>query len=527
MASSVYKKVGIASLIMTASIFASRLIGVFREMAIAYTGGASGSVDAYQVAFIIPEILNHVVASGFLSVTFIPIFSHYLAAGEEDRGWELFSVIMTVFGGILVLLTALAFVLTPHLVRLLAPGLTDPGRFHSAVRMTRIIMPAQIFFFAGGLFMAVQFAKERFAVPALAPLIYNLGIIAGGLLGGRWLGMEGFAWGVLAGAFIGNCALQYVGARRIGMRFRFLLRWRHPDLKRYILLTIPLMLGLTMTFVTEIFLKYFGSHLPPGSIAALNYALRIMYIVVALFGQAVGVASYPFLTRLAAEGKVGELNRLLNSTLRYLALVIPLSALFMALRHETVLVLFQRGRFDAAATAITSRLLIFLMLGAFAFAVQTVVVRGFYATQNTLLPALFSTAAAVISLPIYVYGLRYFGADGVALAVSLSAILQVVMLFNLWNRRSGNAGSRSVYLFYLRVIGLSIPLGLLLERLKIFLHTVIDTTTLTGCLVTGTITLAVFLSLLIAAAYALRLEEVIRLGKKLAARLGSGKTHGP
>jgi putative peptidoglycan lipid II flippase len=304
------------------------------------------------------------------------------------------------------------------------------------------------------------------------------------------------------------------------MRFRFLFRWRHPDLKKYVLLTVPLMFGLTMTFATEIFLKYFGSHLPPGSIAGLNYALRIMYIVVALFGQAVGVASYPFLTRLAAEGKTNEMNRLLNRALRYLALVIPLSVLFMVLRHETVLILFQRGRFDAAATALTSRLLVFLMLGAFAFAVQTVVVRGFYAMQNTLLPTVFCTATAIISLPAYILGLRHFGIDGVALAVSLSAILQVVTLYWLWNQRSRNPGSRSVYLFYFRLICVSIPMGLVLERLKTFLHTIIDTSTMTGCVETGAITLSAFLCLMIVAGYALRLEELIQLEKKLLARLG-------
>lgn len=520
MSSSIYKKVGIASLIMTASIFGSRLIGVFREMAIAYTGGASGAVDAYQVAFIIPEILNHIVASGFLSVTFIPIFSHYLSENKEDDGWEIFSIILIVFGGILLMLTVLAFMAAPYLVALLAPGLTDPVRFNAAVRMTRIIMPAQIFFFAGGLFMSVQFAKEKFAIPALAPLIYNLGIIGGGLAGGKWLGMEGFAWGVLAGAFAGNCALQYAGARRVGLRFKFLFRLSHPDLKKYILLTIPLMFGLTMTFATEIFLKYFGSHLPPGNIAGLNYALRIMYIVVALFGQAVGVASYPFMARLAVEGQIAEMNRLLNRALRYLALVIPFSVLFMVLRHETVLILFQRGRFDAAATALTSRLLIFLMLGAFAFAAQTVVVRGFYAMQNTLLPAVFCTITAFISLPVYFFGMRHFGAEGVALAVSLSAVLQVVTLYVLWNRRSRNPDSRPVYFFYFRIICFTIPLGLALEGLKTFLHTIIDTSSITGCAATGAITLSVFLCLLIIAGYALRLEELIDLGRKLGARLG-------
>ena len=293
------RKVGVASLVMMASVFLSRVIGLGREMAIAFVGGADAGVDAYQVAFVLPEILNHVVASGFLSVTFIPIFARHLAEGREAEGWRVFSAILSGFG-LLLLLVGLGEWFAPRIVALLAPGLEDPAVIRSAVRMTRIILPAQFFFFAGGLFMAVQFAKERFAIPALAPLIYNLGIIAGGLVLGRRLGMEGFAWGVLAGAFAGNFLVQLWGARRVGMVFRPSPDFRHPDVVRYVRLTLPLMVGLTMTFSTEIFFKFFGSFLPRGGIAALNYGLRIMLMLVGLFGQAAGVASYPFMARLAA-----------------------------------------------------------------------------------------------------------------------------------------------------------------------------------------------------------------------------------
>ena len=196
MPKSIYKKIGIASLIMMASVFLSRVIGLFREMVIAYVGGAGATVDAYQVAFVIPEYLNHIVASGFMSVTFIPIFSRYLTLDREDEGWKVFSIILNCFGCFLVVLILITMAVAPQLIALIAPGLENQRTIASAVRMTRIILPAQFFFFAGGLLMAVQFSKERFFIPALAPLLYNTGIIAGGLILGPWLGMEGFAWGV-------------------------------------------------------------------------------------------------------------------------------------------------------------------------------------------------------------------------------------------------------------------------------------------------------------------------------------------
>jgi putative peptidoglycan lipid II flippase len=149
--------------------------------------------------------------------------------------------------------------------------------------MTRIILPAQFFFFVSGLLMAVQYAKERFTTPALSPIVYNLCIILGGILLGSRFGMLGFSWGVLGGA-VCNFMIQYAGAKRVGMKFRLSFELRHPDLKKYILLTLPLMLGLTMTFSREFFFRIFGSYLPAGGISGINYALKIMLIPVVLFG---------------------------------------------------------------------------------------------------------------------------------------------------------------------------------------------------------------------------------------------------
>jgi len=513
-----YKKVGIAAVIMMASIFLSRLFGLFRLMVIAYIGGRSADVDAYQVAFVIPEILNHIVASGFLSITFIPIFSRYLSKNQEAQGWRVFSLILTCFGSLLLIFIAIAHVFAPEIAALLARGRPDPVFRENIVRMTRIVLPAQFFFFAGGLFMAVQFAKEKFLIPALAPIIYNVGIIAGGFLLGPRIGMEGFSWGVLGGALIGNFALQWWGAHQAGMNFSVRFEFRHPDLKQYIKLTLPLMLGLTMFFSMEIFKVFFGSYLPAGSIADLEYSLRTALLLVAFFGQAVGVASYPFMARLVVEDKIQQLNELLNTTLRYLSVVIPLSVVLMVLRHEVILILFQRGRFDAAATDQTATVLIFMMVGAFAFAANTIVPRAYYAMQDTLFPAIYGTVAVVLSIPFYLLGLKLMGAGGVALALSLSAILQVLVLYALWNRRTRNRGSQ-VYLFYLKMMVFSVPLGLFLAWFKSRALSSLDSATLSGSILVSLIIGAMFALIMLATGYGLKITEITELANRLRGKL--------
>jgi putative peptidoglycan lipid II flippase len=426
----------------------------------------------------------------------------------------------------MVLFIVISEIFAPELVALIARGRPDPQFRENITVMTRIILPAQFFFFAGGMFMAVQMAKERFFIPALAPLIYNIGIISGGILLRDRLGMQGFSWGVLCGAFAGNFGLQWWGARNAGMHFSVRFNLSHPELKKYIKLTLPLMVGLTMFFSMEIFTKFFGAYLPPGSIADLEYGLRTMLLLVALFGQAVGVASYPFMARLLVENKLQEMNRLLNNTLKYLALVIPFSVLMMVLRHEVILILLQRGNFDAAATGHAAEVLFFYLIGAFAIAANMIVPRAYYAMQDTLFPAIYGTVAVILSIPLYALGLKMMGAGGVALAVSLSAILQVSVLYVLWNKRSHNAGGRDVYWFYLKIMALSAVIGFGLIWFRQALLERIDVQTFTGSLLTIFITGVLFIFVLLIAAFGLRIKEIKDLMIKILSKTKGTNSHG-
>jgi putative peptidoglycan lipid II flippase len=515
-----YQKIGIAAAIMMASIFLSRVIGVVREIVIAAVAGASGDVDAYRVAFVLPEILNHLLASGFLSVTFIPIFTKYLAKDDETGAWNIFSTILTTFGCLLAILLVLSMVLSHQILPYLVSGRQNADFFSTAVRMTRIILPAQLFFFAGGLLMAVQFAKEQFMIPALAPLIYNLGIICGGLFLGPFLGMEGFCWGALGGAFMGNFLVQIAGARKVGLRFKPRFNLSHRDLRHYIKLTLPLMLGLTMVFSMEIFSKLFGSYLPEGGIAWLDYAKTIMMMLVGFFGQAVGVAAFPFLARMAAEERWAEMNQIFNTLLRRLAaLVIPAAVLMYVLRTEIVRVLFERGQFLPKDTQMTAIALSGMLVGAVAIAAMTVVNRGFYAMQNTLLPAVYGTIAVVASLPVYWLGLKTFGLFGIALAVSVSAIFQVVILFAAWNRRSGNRESKGVYATTMTATAASVPLGAVLWVAHKILLNHIDPVPLHGSMMVICGVTVLFVTLMAVGGWIFKVEGIREMEGRVIDRL--------
>lgn len=259
--------------------------------------------------------------------------------------------------------------------------------------------------------------------------------------------------------------------------------------------------------------------MPRGEIACLNFAFRVMMILAGFFGQAIGMAMYPFMTRLIVENKISESNQLLNNILRLISLVIPFSVLMMVLRHEIIFILYQHGEFDAAATELTSQILIFFLIGVFAFSAQTVVVRGFYAMGNTLFPAIFMTAAVLISVPFYFYAMHIMGARGIALAVSLSSILQVILLYGLWNKKRKNKESHKVYWFYVKIIIISLAIGVVLEWFKSKFLYGIDTSTFTGSIAVLGLIGTVFLGLFFLGGYIFKIQEITEIknsvGKKI------------
>lgn len=449
--SSVNRRIAQSAGIVMASVLASRLLGFLREWTVAHQVGSNALTDAYYAAFTLPDFLNYLVAGGSLSLTFIPVFAKYAAENREEEGWHVFSTVISVMGLVLVGLVVMAEILAPQLVALLAPGF-DPAEKARVVFLTRLMLPAQICFYLGSILSAVQYAKGQFVVPSMAPVIYNLGIILGGVLLSSRLGIMGFAVGVLGGATVGNFLLQVYGAGRAGARFAPNFDLRHPGFRLFVKLTIPIMLALSLVFADDWIVRWFGSYLQPASITWLSYAKTLMRVPLGVVGQAVGVASFPFLAQLYSEKKIDELNRTLNSTLKALILLlVPISALTIAQSSPLVYFVFSHTRLRAPDLAATASTLAFFSLGMSAWGIQNILARGFYAARDTLTPAVVGTALTFLNLPVYWLLVRHSQHLGLALASSCGIIAYTVVLFVLLNRRLRNPEAGSLVAFFLKV----------------------------------------------------------------------------
>jgi putative peptidoglycan lipid II flippase len=419
-----------AAALLAASVLLSRILGFGREMVIAPLLGATPEADAYRAAFQIPDLLFHFLAGGAFSIAFIPIYTRMLAREGEAAAGDLLAVVLGTMTCLVTVLTLLLWFWAEPLIALQFPRF-EPEQKTLAVRLTRIVLPAQICFVAGGVIRAVLMARDRFLTQALAPLLYNLGIIAGGLLLGARLGAEGFAWGALAGAVVGQLGLAVVDVRVGGLR----LRWRVAPLDRrflgYLGVAAPLLLGLSLATVDEWYDRWFGGLQAAGTISYLAYARQLMLVPVAVVGQAIGTAALPTFAQLVSAGRPEELGRTVEATLRAaLGLAVVAAAALAVLEEPLVAVVYERGRFIGDDTLAVAR-----VVGVFAWAVpawvtQQIAARSFYARGDTWRPMVLGTVVAVAAVPLYLALGPRFGAEGLAAAGALG--MSANALATLW-----------------------------------------------------------------------------------------------
>lgn len=442
--------------IVMASVLLSRLLGFAREWTVAHQIGSNAVTDAYYAAFTLPDFLNYLVAGGSLSITFIPVFAKFVAENREEEAWHVFSTVINFMGLLVIALICIAEVFAPQIVSLIAPGFGPAEKAH-AVFLTRVMLPAQFCFYEGGILTAVQYAKGEFIVPSLAPLIYNLAIILGGVLLASRMGITGFSVGVLAGALAGNFLLQIYGARLVGARFSFALDLRHPGFRLFLKLAIPIMLALSLSFTDDWIIRWFGSYLVPASITWLTYAKTLMRVPLGVVGQAIGVASFPVLAQLYSEGKLGELNRVLNDTFKGLILLlVPVSAFTIAQSPYVVHLVFSHTRLRASDLQATAATLALFSVGMFAWGAQNLLARGFYSTRDTWTPAIVGTAFTIVDIPLYWWLVKRAQHLGLAMASSIGIILFTIVLSVLLVRRTKNQEIGDLLWFFSKVCSASI-----------------------------------------------------------------------
>ena len=429
-----------ATLLLTTTALLSKVISLVRVKYIAHVLGRTAAADAFNAMFQLPDTISYFLIGGATSITFVTMLTRYREAGRERDGEEALSVIFTTMMLVLSAAIVAAEVLAPFYVRLAFPGfLTDPAKFALCVHLTRIILPGQIFFFGGGIFASFLLARKQFTLQAFAPLIYNLGMIVGGVALFWWLGVSSIAWGGLAGVILGPFAVNGLAARRAGMRLRLRLDWRSEGLREWVRLTLPLILGFSLVTVDSWIISHFASRIG-GAVSLLQYAKQLFSVPQAL-GQAAGAASLPFLASLYNRKDPDSLSdhtpfaRSVNESVsRIVAVSLLLSAWMIAMGGPAVDLVFRGGLFqrqDAGAMA--------LYFGIFSISLcfwsaQAIYARAFYATGNTVTPMVAATLVTLASLPVYSLLFRLHGAPGLAFASDIGITVQACVFALLLTR---------------------------------------------------------------------------------------------
>lgn len=421
-----------ASLVLTVAALASRLLGWIRLLVIGSQFGASRELDAYFAAFRIPDAIFQLVVAGALSAALIPVFSSYRARGQEAEAWKLASSVINLVMIALSALSLLMAILAPLFVPIIAPGFDEPTT-ELTIRLTRIMLISPVLIGMGAVVTGILNSYQQFTVPSLAPLFYNLAIIGAAIFLAPVMGVEGLAVGVAVGS-LAHLVIQLPNLVRVGHRYQPRISFAQPGVRRVAWLMGPRMLGLASGQVNFLVSTVLASGLAAGSLTAYNYAFQLSQLPVGVIGVSVAVALFPTLSQDAALGRISHIRRQVANAVRVLIFVAaPLTAIMVVLREPLTSVFYQYGLFSQAATERTASTLLFFAIGLVGHIVVHVLTRAFYAMQDTRTPVTWAIVAVAINVPLMIWLVGPMGVEGLALALSVSAVLEVIGL--LWALR--------------------------------------------------------------------------------------------
>ncbi|MHB8571848.1 MAG: murein biosynthesis integral membrane protein MurJ [Candidatus Dormibacteria bacterium] len=442
-------RIASATFVVMGAYILSRGLGWAREVVIASEFGTSRPYDAYLVAFIVPDLLVSLVVAGALSSAFIPVLADYLSRGEESEANYVSAAVLNLGVAALALGAFGLFLLAPWFVPLVAPGFS-PGDRTLTVNLTRVMLAQPVFLGAGGFVLGTLNSYRRFAAPAMAPLFYNVAIIAAAALAfpiGGSRAIYVLAAGVAVGGLV-HLAVQLPSLFATGWRPRWVLDWRHPGVRQVGRLMLPISLGLAATQVNLVVDRVLASILPEGRIAALGYANYVAQVPLGTFSAALAMVVFPYLAQDAALGRMDFLRAKALTALRLnLFVLIPSAAGLAALSGPIIEFVFQRGKFTAASTHETQIALLFFCVGIYSQAGVAFLVRVFYAVRDVTTPLRVAVMTIVVNVLLnlgLVWWPLHLQQGGLALGTSLAATFNLVLLGRTARVRLGGLDLRGL-----------------------------------------------------------------------------------
>src|SRR4030042_2404057 len=456
-----------AASIMMVLVRASSILGLVRNRFLAHFFPIE-KIDAYAAAFVLPDFIAGFLITGALSIAFIPVFTTYLNERKEKEAWKISSSILNASLLFYLVLAIIIFIFAkPITERLIVPGF-DQEKLNLTTNLTSAILLAQILLIIGSFFTSVLQSFHRFIIPAIAPVLYNIGIIVGILWFRPLFGLMGVAWGVVLGAFL-HMIIQLFLIRRFGFRYKFELKLNSKGFLNIIKLSLPRTIGVGFARIEWWISIYLSSLLVTGSTGILRFAADIQNFPISIFGATFATAALPSLSASWANRKLEDFKATFLSTLhQVLYLTVPLSVLFIVLRIPVVRIMYGSGFFDWPSTVATATTMSYFAIGIFAQAGFLLIIRAFYSLHDAATPLKIATASLLFHILVssfFVFWLAKYVAIPIAylgLASSLTGIFGFGVFLYFLHKKVGGFDKKKLFIPAVKIFSSAILMGIML-----------------------------------------------------------------
>lgn len=455
---SVLYAAGMLTIMMTIS----RVLGFVRDISVSSMFGISWQADAYTAAFTIPDLIYFALVGGGLSSAFIPVFSSYLATNRDEDAHIMASTILNIVAIASMVLIAIGLIFTPQLIDLMVDFKHEEAAEATALTivLTRIMFAQCFFMCLAGISQGILQCYKEFTVPALGAVVYNIAIIVIGILLAQHIGIMGFTIGVVVGAAL-NLLLQIRAMRQYQFSYKLTLNLHHPGVKKFFLLFLPVVLGLSMNELNLLVSQRLASGLGDGVVYALKQAQRIMMLPVGIFAASIGLSVFPTMTSHVARGEMKEYKQNLTMGLRtVIFIMLPASVGLIALSRPIVRAMYQQGAVTTEQIELVSILLVYYCIGVVGYGAQQILNRGFYAVQDSKSPVLINVCVLLFNIVISIILVGPFTYRGLAFAYSLSGLLSMFVLGIALRFKIGQYGGKALLKSAAQSIFASLVMGI-------------------------------------------------------------------
>ena len=509
-----------------AATMASRLLGVGREMVLAAVFGATWQMDAFNVAFRVPNLLRDLFAEGAMTAAFVPTFTRKLTSDGKDAAWRLGSLVMNALVLVTVVLALLGILFAPQITAAFAPEFADtPGKLELTTDLTRIMLPFLTMLAVAAAMMGMLNSLRRFFVPSLSPAMFNVASIFSALAivplmpAFNLQPIVGMAIGTLLGG-LGQILLQAPTLKREGFRYQPIVSFKDPSVLEILRLMGPATLGLAAVQV-NVFVNTVLATGEEGAVSWLQYAFRLMYLPIGIFGVSIATASLPDISRQAHANDLPAVRGSVSRGLRMMLMLnVPAMVGLMVLAGPIVAMIYERGEFSATDTMNTASALMFYAPGLIGYSAVKIASPTFYSLRDSRTPVIVSVLSVGVNLALNLALVRVLGFKGLALGTGIAAIFNSVVLLWLLRRRLDGLDGRRVFVSLAKIAVASAAMGVAAQLTGAWLAALTPAGGELAKILRVAGSIAVALLVLAASARLLRIQEFNEASSRVLARLG-------